>query len=254
MRARKPNRARAALVILAVLLCTGPASAVTFPEKPPKSDWFVDSAELIDPTDRENVNELAKQLFGEHRIPIYAVTIRSLAAMDASSRSIEGYARELFDHWGIGSQDRNVGMLLLVSLGDRKARIELGADWGGRHDAAAASVMQDLIVPAFKRGDYSTGIVAGVRGMDAMGRGLGLPRPTAPWWFLPAGILGGIAFIALIVNLFRTGRSGWAWALLAGVAALLFFIAHSASSGSGGGSGGGLGGGSGGGGGASGGW
>jgi uncharacterized protein len=134
-------------------------------------------------------------------------------------------------------------MLLLVSLGDREARIELGADWGGRHDAAAASIMQDLIVPAFKRGDYSTGIVDGVRGMDAMGRGLGLPRPTAPWWFLPAVILGGIAFVLLIVNLFRTGRRGWAWALLAALAALLFFIARNAGSGSGGGFGGGSGGG-----------
>jgi len=253
MREPQLNRARAVLAILAALLCAGPASAITFPEKPPESDWFVDSAELIEATDRETVNELAKQLFGEHRIPIYVVTIRSLAEMGASSRSVEGYARELFDHWGIGSPDRNVGMLLLVSLGDREARIELGADWGGRHDAAAVSVMQDLIVPAFKRGDYSTGIVDGVRGMDAMGRGLGLPRPTAPWWFLPLVIAGGIGFVLLIVNLFRTGRSGWAWALIAALAALLFFLARNSARGSGG-SGGGFGGGFGGGGGASGSW
>lgn len=45
--------------------------------------------------------------------------------------SVEQYARQLFDHWGPGFKDRNYGILLLVSVGDRKARIELGAGWGG---------------------------------------------------------------------------------------------------------------------------
>ena len=99
--------------------------------------------------------------------------------------------------------------------------------------------MQSLIIPAFKRGDYSTGISDGVRGMDAMARGLQLPKPTAPWWFWPAVIIGGIGLVMLIINLFKTGRSGWAWALIVGIGLLLFFILRNMPSGSGGGFGGG---------------
>jgi uncharacterized protein len=229
--------------LLAALCAALPAHAIEYPEKPPETDYFVDRAELIESDDRAQINAIASALLAEQQIPIFVVTVSSLAAQDAAGKSVEEYARALFDHWGIGFQDRNYGMLLLVARGDRKARIELGADWAGRHDAGAASVMNELIIPAFKRGDFSTGIVDGVRGMDAMARGLALPRPTPPWWFWPAVVIGGIGFIVLVVNLFKTGRSGWAWALIIGLVALLFLLARSGASGSGGGFGGGGGGG-----------
>lgn len=237
---------------LALLLASAPARAISFPDKPPSQDYFVDRANLIAPPQRETINTIAGTLLREQRIPIFTVTIGSLSEMDAAGSSIEQYATALFDHWGIGSQERNFGVLLLVSLGDRKARIELGAGWGRGHDAQAANIMQSLIIPAFKRGDYGVGIADGVRGLDAMARGLNLPRPTAPWWYWPAMILGAVFVVGAIVNLFRTGHSGWAWALIAGVVALLFFVMRSAGESSG--SGGGFGGGSSGGGGATGSW
>ncbi|MCH7572304.1 MAG: TPM domain-containing protein [Planctomycetes bacterium] len=75
--------------------------------------------------------------------------------------------------------------------------------------------MDDLIIPNFRRGDFSTGILDGVRGLEAMARGLELPKPTQPWWILPLFILGIIGIGILIYNLFKTGKSGWAWALIA---------------------------------------
>lgn len=224
---------------LALALLTAPASGIRFPDKPPSQDYFVDGANLIQPAQRQTINGIAGNLLREHDVPIFVVTIGSLSAMDAAGSSIEAYATALFNHWGIGSQQRNFGVLLLVSLGDRKARIELGAGWGREHDAQAANIMQSLIIPAFKRGDYSIGIADGVRGLDAMVRGMNLPKPTAPWWYWPAVILGAIGIVAAIVNLFRTGHKGWAWALIAAVAALLFFMLRNAGSGSGAGFGGG---------------
>jgi uncharacterized protein len=119
------------------------------------------------------------------------------------------------------------------------------------------SVMNTLIVPAFKRGDYGLGIVDGVRGMSATARGLALPKPTLPWWWWPTVLLVGLAVVFLIINLFQTGHSGWAWALIAGLAGVIFYILWTmmtSSGSSGGGSSGGFGGGSSGGGGASGSW
>jgi len=132
-----------------------PALGADYPDKPPDSDFFVDYAGLIKSDERRRINLIASELLVEQRIPIFVVTINSLAAQDAASQTIEQYARGLFDHWGIGYTDRNNGMLLAVSKGDRKARIELGADWAGQHNRAAERVMDDLIIVQFKSGNYS---------------------------------------------------------------------------------------------------
>lgn len=239
------------LLLLSLWALAWPVAAVSFPDKPPDTDYFVDKALLLDEQAAQLVNQTAAALLQEEQVPLFVVTIESLASQQASGSGIESYARQLFDHWGIGYEDRNYGMLLLVSVGDRKARIELGKDWAHNYDDEAADVMQSLIIPAFKRGDYATGITDGVRGMDAMARGLQLPKPTPPWWFWPAVIVGGIGLVLMIINLFKTGRSGWAWALIAAIGLLLFFILRNAGSG---GSSGGFGGGSSGGGGATGSW
>ena len=241
------------VVILAlILLSPTPVSALTFPEKPPDTDWFVDEAGLLEAEDKESVNEFSSALFRDERIPLYVVTIRSLAGHDAAGYSIEEYAADLFDHWGIGFKDRNYGMLLLVSSGDRRGRIELGDGWGRNHDRLAKETMDTLILPSFREGNFSNGILEGVRGMNAMARGLALPKPKAPWWLLPAVIVGAFFLGLLIYNLFKTGRKGWAWALIIAIGVALFFILRNAGRASGSSSG--LGGGFSGGGGASGSW
>ncbi len=237
----------AALVLLAL-----PAAAVQFPDKPPKTDFFVDRAGLINEADRAAINQTCGALLSEETVPIFVVTIDSLASMDASGYTIEKYAYELFNDWGVGLVDRNYGMLLVVSRGDRKARIELGGGWGHSYNIDAGKIMNDLIIPEFKEDAYSKGIRRGVEGMDALARGLALPKPERPWWAIPV-MLGLIALvIGIAYSLFKSGRTGWGWAFLAAVGVLLFFLLKAAASG--GGSGGGFGGGSSGGGGATGSW
>ncbi len=246
------KRVLACLALPALLLAASSCWAMTFPAKPPKQDFFVDQAHLLSPEDQKAIDQTAQALLKDERIPLFVVTISSLSAQEATGLGIEQYATKLFDTWGIGSPDRNYGILLLVSVGDRKARIELGAGFEHRYDAQASDIMQSLIIPAFKRGDFSTGIRDGVRGLDAMARGLQLPKPTAPWWFWPALIGGVVLAGVLIYNLFKSGRSGWAWALIAALAVIVFFVLRAAASS--GGSAGGFGGGSSGGGGATGSW
>ena len=239
-------------VSILALLIPSWAFAITFPDKPPPENYHVDEAGLINAEAAAKIDEAAAALLAEERIPLYVVTIPSLSAHDAVTLSIEAYAYELFNEWGIGWQDRNYGILLLVSRDDRKARIELGADRGGNENYQAQRIMDELIVSSFKRGDFSTGIADGVRGLDAMARGLALPKPKTPWWFLPVILGGFVLMVVLIVNLFRTGRKGWAWALLAVLGVVLFFLIRTMLANSG--SGGGFGGGSSGGGGATGSW
>ena len=94
--------------------------AVSFPDKPPKEHFYVDEAALIGEAEGKEIDRIAGELLKEEKVPIIVVTIQSLAAHDAASYTIERYAYELFNEWGIGFERRNYGMLLLVSSGDRR--------------------------------------------------------------------------------------------------------------------------------------
>jgi uncharacterized protein len=190
------------------------------------------------------------------------VTIPSMAKHGGDDMRIETFATLLFNQWEIGlakinKTNWNTGILLLVSTGDRKARIELGAGWGSEKEAVCQKIMNDLIVPQFKQKKFSDGIVAGVDGLDKMARELEIPKIPRPWWHyaLIVGFIGLAIFT--IISLSRRGASGWAWVfwgvVFAFVGFMLYQMLTSRSSG-GGFSGGSFGGGSSGGGGATGSW
>jgi len=235
--------------VLAFLDGLQPACAAKFPDQPARENFYSDEAGLLDEAGRKRVNEVCWALWKEHQIPLYVVTVTSLADHDAAGQTIEGFAYDLFNAWGIGSQRRNYGILFLVSRSDRKARIELGSGWGHKHNYQAGQVMEDVIIPYFRRDEYSQGITRGAEAMDALVRGLELPKAKAPWWavWVQIGLLALVVGVAY--SLFKSGRTGWGWAFLAGVGILLFFLLRAAAS-----SGRGMGGGSSGGGGSTGSW
>jgi len=225
------NRVMLSVLVL-LLLAAGslPAAvgyeAVEYPERPGDREFIADTAGLIGATDEADLRAQLDDLLTAKAIPIIVVTIRSLSLYDAGGMSIETYARMLFDHWGIGHEKIvvrgagvgreqtvpwNKGILLLVSVNDRKARIELGADWGHTKDRQCEQIMQEHIVPAFKRGDYAGGIRAGVDALDAMARGERIPVPPRP---LEHYVLIAVFVVLMIwtgVSLYQSGASGWAW-------------------------------------------
>jgi uncharacterized protein len=224
--------------------------------------FVLDAANVIEDADEQRIRQVADKLLTDKAVPIVVVTIDAMAQYSWAEESIEGFARQLFDQWGIGhaklgDKAWNYGILLLVSRYDRKARIELGGGWKHEKDADAQRIMDTLMIPEFRRGDYSSGILAGVEGLDKMARGLQLPtRPRPASHYLIAAVLAGLA-VFTIVSLIRRGSGGWAWLMWTFVfgvtGAILYHVATSSSSG-GGFSGGSFGGGSSGGGGASGSW
>ncbi|PIR38487.1 MAG: hypothetical protein COV35_06885 [Alphaproteobacteria bacterium CG11_big_fil_rev_8_21_14_0_20_39_49] len=216
------------LFLIALIIVAEPVSAVEFPQKPEKNSFYVDEADIIQSSQAQELNNIAATLLNEEKIPIIVVTIPSLITYKASNMSIEQYARELFDEWGVGYKDRNFGILLLVSTGDRKARIEFGAGWNNQYNNEAEEIMQSLIIPEFKRGDYSLGILKGVKGLDSVARGLGLPKPTVADKVSDMGgmnilfmIIGGLLVVAIIHSIIKDGRSGWGWKVLIAIGAII---------------------------------
>ena len=233
-------------------------------KRPGDREFVLDTASLITDADEQKIKQLADRLLTDKAAPIIVVSVESMARHGGAGMRIETFARLLFDQWGIGPAQLgktqwNYGMLLLVSKGDRQARIELGAGWKREKDAVAQQIMDDLIIPRFKSGDFSGGIVGGVEGLDKMARDLQLPsRPRPASHYIIGAIFFGL-LVFTVISLIRRGASGWAWlfwaALFGIVGAILYHMATSSgSSGDGGYSGGSFGGGFSGGGGASGSW
>ena len=252
-----------ALVVGAVFASSASAIEIEL-ERPGEREFIRDTAEMISPEDEEKIREICDKLLTEKATPIIVITIDSMAKHGGEGLRIETFATLLFDQWGIGhaqinGQEWNTGILLLVSQQDRKARIELGAGWGRREDGLCRQIMDEQIIPRFKQGNYSGGILAGVESLDMMARKLEIPTAPRPMWHYAVGV--GFVALAIFtgVSLYRRGSSGWAWAFWAVVftvvGAILYHMATSrGSSGGGGFSGGSFGGGSSGGGGATGSW
>jgi uncharacterized protein len=92
--------------------------------------------------------------------------------------SINAYGLRAFNTWGLGRRDVNDGVLLLVARDDRTVRIEVGLGLEQAiPDDAAAAIIRDIIVPAFRKGDFAGGLARAVSALVPRIQGAGLPRP-----------------------------------------------------------------------------
>lgn len=212
------------LLILSLIFITTSSWAIIFPAKPSAGNFYVDEAKVLTSQATQEINKIAGDVLKANQIPIVVVTIKSLHQQDADGYTVDRYAKAVFDAWGLGSAKRNDGVLMMVSIADRHARITLGKAWGLQYDHEAKQIMDNLMIPAFKKGNYAEGIVAGVRGLEAMVRGQEIPKAQQPWWQILLTVLAGIIIVCSIISLFRSGRHGWAWLLIALLGGFIWFI------------------------------
>lgn len=137
------------------------------PASPPTGYWLHDYANVLSAKDKATLQERQRIIYKQTGAPIVVVTINSMSGYLPGATDIDQFARLWFDRWGIGSVSNNTGILILLSTGDRKVRIELGADWGRRWDRLAKRIIDDRMVPHFKTTSYKTGLIAG---FDALAR------------------------------------------------------------------------------------
>jgi uncharacterized protein len=86
------------------------------------------------------------------------VVIKSLDGL-----SVEEAAVKLFQLWGIGKKDKDNGLLLLWSTGDRRVRVEVGYGLEGTlPDGKVGAILDTYVIPKFKAGDFDQGLIDGV--------------------------------------------------------------------------------------------
>lgn len=152
----RPGAVYFVALVLAVLLAPVPDGAAA--DFPALSGRVVDTADLVDAADEAALTATLAAFEEKSSDQIVVATIP-----DLGGEPLERYANDLFRHWGLGQADENNGVLLLVARDDRKIRIEVGYGLEGiLTDLHARLIIENTLVPAFRQGEFSRGIVTAV--------------------------------------------------------------------------------------------
>ena len=142
-----------------LLLCTAAAQAA--PDFPELTGRVVDNAELLDTSTQ---TQLSSTLAAHEKATGEQVVVVTLP--DLGGETIEQYGYQLGRAWGIGQEGEDNGALLIVALDERQVRIEVGYGLEGRlTDAQSSAIINQVITPAFRDGDFARGIVEGSQAM-----------------------------------------------------------------------------------------
>ena len=175
------------IVLLAVLLA-GTARAQDFPETP--TTLVNDYTGTLSASHVEQLESKLVAFDDTTSTQIAVVVMQSTGQYE-----IADYGVRLAQQWGIGGAEHDNGILLLVALGDRAVTIQTGYGVEGAvPDAIAYRIIENEIKPAFRRGDYFTGIDRATDALIAHTRGEYKASPKSE-----SGGGGGFGPLILIV-------------------------------------------------------
>jgi len=206
--------------LIGFLLLSSPSFAAF--EVPKLKTRVLDQANLIDAASEQQINQL---LAGHEKASSNQIIVVTLK--DLQGYNIEHAGVEMGRAWGVGQKEQDNGILLILAQAERKVRIEVGYGLEGvMTDAVSATIIQEYILPRFKTGDFSGGLLVGTQAIVSAlggeyiqpaankkktGNGSGLPsiifmfifmafagmgriggrRGRSSLWLLPLMILGG---------------------------------------------------------------
>ena len=193
----------------ALLLFSTPALAVDWKALKPEG-YVSDFAHVIDAQSKAALEQYAGRVEQLTGAQMALVTLRTL-----EGEPIDDVANTIYRAWGVGQKGKNEGILLLLVVGDRRNRLEVG--YGLEPilpDGFDGSVLRDMR-PALRQGQYGEALMAAAEtigstiakaknvSLDAQ-----LPRRmrrstggSIPW---PAILI----FLVFIFWLLRAGRGG----------------------------------------------
>lgn len=219
-------------VIASAALCAALAMPV-FGGIPEPSDSYVsDFANVVDSSTEEKLNSQAEALEQATGAQLVVVTVDFLDGM-----SIDDYAYDLFNDWGIGDADKNNGLLVLLAIGEENYYSLPGT---GLSDVMDAGTLDDLqykyLEPDFAAGNYSAGLESYCGALfDRLESYYGVsteggqtapiqpdPQPVQPSRGLSVGsIIGGFFVLVVVLLVFASvfalprrrsvGRGGIFW-------------------------------------------
>jgi uncharacterized protein len=196
------------LLLLAPLRTAGEEVTI-----PPSQGFVSDFAGVIDQSTHQQLTNLIRELQEKTSAEIAVVTVETTQPL-----TVFDYALKIAETWKPGAKGKDNGVVFLVATKDRKVRIATGYGVEGILPDGKIGAIQDAdIVPYFKQGNYSQGILAGTQALAreiAKEHGVsltGLPSPRGRSHDAePVNLPTLLIILFIILAIFSTlSRSGW---------------------------------------------
>lgn len=141
--------------VLAGIVLLWPVSTLARSDDIPEVTSYInDYAGIIDDADRQEMEEMGRQLAADTGSQVIVVTLDDLDGRDAAM-----LATDIGNNAQAGSGKLDNGVVILVSMNDKQRFMAIGSGLEGViTDIDAEHLQQDYLVPAFRQGDYSQGL------------------------------------------------------------------------------------------------
>ena len=188
------------LLVLSVSWLFSKESAAAYPA--PVDMYVNDFAKVLPPETHDALRRRLERFYTEKHIHIIVVTVSSIEDYQTESPDIEAFSKALFARWLVEGMRQKLGVVILLAVKDRSARIELGRGYAHRYDERMLDIMDSEMIPHFKQGDYTMGVNNGALAV--------METVKWFWWklYVLLGVAGSILLAAVCLIFFRR-RHGW---------------------------------------------
>jgi uncharacterized protein len=189
----------ALLVCCAQLFCAGRVSADV--AVPPLSGRVVDQTGTLTSSDIASLTQKLESFEARKGSQITVLIVPTTAP-----ETIEQYSIRVAEAWKIGRTKVDDGAILLVAKDDRKLRIEVGYGLeGALTDVTGQRIIDEIVTPKFRTGDFAGGISAGVDRIIGVIDGEPLPAPKRQQDYGPSNHIDDLFNPFVIFGIFIAG-------------------------------------------------
>ncbi len=164
----------AARAILVALLLGWIFPALADVAVPPLVGRVVDQTGTLSTNDVSNLNQTIRAFEARKGSQVAVLIVPT-----TDGEAIEQFSIRVAEAWKIGRKKIDDGVLLVIAKNDRKLRIEVGYGLeGALTDVTSKRIIDEIITPRFRSGDFAGGISAGVDRILRIIEGEKLPAPA----------------------------------------------------------------------------
>jgi uncharacterized protein len=189
-------------IFFALILCVASAQRGVPPHG---GEWVHDEAGILSPQGKTQLEAILKAHRDSTSTQIAVYLIPSLEGDD-----IDSYAFRVAEAWKLGQENKDNGVLFLLSMQEKQMRIEVGYGLEGvLTDALSSRINRNEVAPYFRQGNYEAGVQAGVIAIIKAVQGTYVNDEPVAKRRKGRSPLGTIIFIViLIIAMSRRNRGG----------------------------------------------
>lgn len=134
-------------------------------QKIPQLKGYVnDYAGVLSSSEERNISEMLSQLERNTSAQVAVLTVDNLQGY-----SLESFSMSVVEDWKLGQNNRDNGILILLSMAEKKVRIEVGYGLEGDiTDAKSGYIIRNIIIPEFRKGNFGMGLYKGAEAVSSI--------------------------------------------------------------------------------------